>query len=150
VIPLFSGTVTSAARTTGHVISFWITLAMMAGICAYIAYTSKRRWGSCWKKYGPLYLCIIASILVMMDQSRHYFQDLGWWPAPGSSEYRDYCNAEDMSCLSVVGWIFTVFATYLGFVFLFVGTLWNANICQKLKDIKRKWRELRAGNENEA
>lgn len=45
-----------------------------------------------------------------------------------------------------MGILFTICFTYLGFVCLFIGTLWNANIVKKLGEIKRKWRELRGTN----
>jgi len=121
---------------------------MLLGICMYIDYTASRRRGRHCKKWGPTYICVVASIFIMMDQTRHILQDIDWWPAPGSSEYRQGCHDETFYCLSAVGWLFTVVFTYLGFAMLFVGTLWNGNICQKLKDIKEKWHELRSGDGN--
>jgi len=119
---------------------------MVLVICIYIEYTADRRRGKHFNKWGPTYLCILAAMLIMMDQSRHVLQDMDWWPPPGSSQYRPGCEDESMACLSAVGWIFTFFATYLGFALLFVGTLWNGNICEKLRDIKEKWKELRAAD----
>jgi len=121
---------------------------MLLAICLYVEHTASRRRGKHWKKWGPTYLCILASMLIMMDQSRHILQDMGYWPPPSSSQYRQGCEDESMACLSAVGWIFTFFATYLGFAILFVGTLWNGNICQKLKEIKEKWKQLRSGNDS--
>jgi len=82
----------------------------------------------------------------MADLTRHVLQDADVWPAgpwPGSSQYRPGCPDESLDCLSVVGWIFTFALTYGGFAVLFVGTMWNANICEKLADLKAKWKELR-------
>jgi len=82
----------------------------------------------------------------MADQTRHVIQDLEWWPGgdwPGSSEYRSDCHDETFRCLSPVGWVFTVVLTYLGFACLVVGTMWNANICDKIQDFRDKWAELR-------
>jgi hypothetical protein len=120
---------------------------MMLGICLYVGYTAKRRWGKHWKKWGPTYLCVLAAIFIMMDQTRHILQDTGVWNDKSSNEYKSGCTTEDPPCLTVTGWIFTIFATYLGFACLFVGTLWNAQICTKLKDVRRKWRELRAAQQ---
>lgn len=50
---------------------------------------------------------------------------------------------ENPKNLSVIGWIFTIFCTYLGFTLLAVGTMWNANLVKKLKEIRQRWRELR-------
>jgi len=82
----------------------------------------------------------------MADLMRHVLQDVGWWPSgqfPGSSEYRSGCEDENMSCLSLVGWLFTVVFTYAGFLLLFIGTMWNANIISKLKEIRKQWQQLR-------
>lgn len=117
---------------------------MMGGITGYVAYTSKRRWGTHWQKYGPTYLTAFASLLILADQVRHVLQDQGVWPAPGSSQYRSDCHDEDFHCLSVVGWLFTVVFTYSGFILLMIGSLWNANIMDKLEDLKEQWNALRA------
>jgi len=147
VIGLLSGAVTAAARSLGHYISFGVTLTMMIGINIYIAYKSQNRKRPHWVKYGPLYFTLIAALLVMADLTRHVLQDLNVWksgPFPGSSQYRDGCNEETIKCLSVVGVFFTIIATYLGFIFLFIGTMWNANILVKLKQIRKQWQLLRA------
>jgi len=52
-------------------------------------------------------------------------------------------NNETMSQLSPIGVIFTILFTYLGFFFLSVGVLWNANIVDKLKKVKHQWKLLR-------
>jgi len=118
---------------------------MMVAISYYIYYTAQRRWGTHWHKWGPTYLTITAGLLIMSDQMRHVLQDSGDWPAgpwPGSSEYRTDCHEETFACLSVVGWLFTVVFTYSGFALLMLGTLWNANIVDKLDEIRTKWREI--------
>lgn len=118
----------------------------MLALVIYIRYTSRNRYGTHWQVYGPTYLCIIAALMIMSDLSRHVLQDANVWkegPWPGSSQYRPGCHEESMECLSVVGWVFTIALTYGGFGLLFIGTLWNASICEKLSDFKEKWRELR-------
>lgn len=52
-------------------------------------------------------------------------------------------NAENLTNLSPIGWLFTITFTYSGFICLFVGILWNADILKKLKVIKQRWRQLR-------
>jgi len=134
------------ARSLGHYISASITLAMMIFVVGYTAYKSMDRKGTHWNKYGPTYFVVVASFFIMADLVRHVLQDVGWWPSgqwPGSNEYLPNCPNENMSCLSPIGWIFTVFFTYSGFFLLFVGTMWNANIIGKLKAIRQKWRLLR-------
>jgi len=119
---------------------------MMVFVIAYTSYKSSTRRGTHWKIYGPTYLVTMAAFLIMADLVRHILQDVGWWPNgpfPGSSEYRSGCEAENMSCLSFTGWLFTVVFTYSGFLLLFIGTMWNANIIAKFKEIRQKWIALR-------
>lgn len=63
----------------------------------------------------------------------------------GSSQYRSDCPHENISCLSVIGVLFTIVATYSGFILLFIGTMWNANLVAKLRKIKAHWHRLRNG-----
>lgn len=67
-------------------------------------------------------------------------------PLPGGVCNCDHCidNAkENMAHLSPMGILFTMTFTYLGFALLAVGTLWNANIISKLKEVRTQWRQLR-------
>jgi len=148
VIGLVGGTVSAATREIGHWISWGITLALMMGMIGYMIYNARKyRWGSHCNKFGPTWLAVVAACLIMADLTRHVFQDINVWPPgpwPGSSQYRPNCEDEDMACLSVVGWLFTIVFTYTGFIMLFVATMWNAKICEKLREIRRKWAELRA------
>jgi hypothetical protein len=121
---------------------------MMAGMTAYVLYHAKSRYGTHFQKFGPTYLMIIASILIMADLTRHVLEDLNWWPSYvsggwGSAEYRSDCSSETPHCLSSIGIVFTLVCTYLGFTILAIATLWNANIMDKLKDIKAEWKRLR-------
>jgi len=153
VISLVGGTVTAAARSAGHTVSFIITGTIMLALVIYIRYTAKNRYGSHWQVYGPTYLCVLAALMIMADLTRHVLQDAEVWPAgpwPGSSQYRPDCEIEALECLSAVGWIFTFALTYGGFGLLFIGTLWNASICDKIADFKLKWRELQAQAAEEA
>jgi len=151
VIGLLSGAVTSAARSMGHYISFAITGAMMIALNGYMLHCAikKRSKLPFHKRYGPFFLTVAAALLIMADLLRHVLQDTKVWPEgpwPGSSEYRANCNQENMSCLSAIGWLFTIVCTYSGFVLLFTGTMWNANLIQKLKLIKKQWQALRSKN----
>lgn len=147
---MIGGTVTATARTLGHWVSFGVTLAMMIGLAIYIGYSAKRRSGSRCRKWGPTYLTIAAGFLIMADLTRHILEDVGAWPERmgyhnwfGAGEYRDTCPEETMRCLSVMGVLFTIIATYTGFILLVIGTMWNANIIDKLKDVKAEWKRLR-------
>jgi len=168
VIGLISGTVSAGARTAGHWISFAITLVMMILLNYFIFWSLKNRShqrGFC-HYWGPFILTLSAAPLIMADPLRHVLQDTGAWPECSrppnviwnssctwsSNQYR--CTElpafgciplrlETMSHLSPIGILFTICFTYLGFILLFVGTLWNANIVKKFKLLKQQWRELR-------
>ena len=117
----------------------------MIGVTAYVAWSAKRRKHlPTWKKWGPTILTAVAGVLILADLVRHVLQDTNVWPADkGSAQYRPDCGKEDIACLSTVGVFFTIIFTYSGFILLALGTLWNANIMAKLKEIKKQWRELR-------
>lgn len=70
-----------------------------------------------------------------------------WYPYLG--KYHIACvggdvNNEAPKCLNAVGIVFTYAITYTGFLLLAIGTLWNANIVKKLREIRSQWRSLRA------
>jgi hypothetical protein len=52
--------------------------------------------------------------------------------------------------LNAVGIVFTYAITYTGFLLLAIGTLWNANIVKKLREIRSQWRSLRASRPTRA
>lgn len=148
MLPLVGIAASDASRQWSHWISFFVTLAFVTGITLYLGFRVKRRRGTFWRRWGPTLLTATGGALVMADLFRHVLQDLNWWPSgqwPGSSEYRSDCDSESMSCLSAVGWIFTVVCTYTGYVLLFVGTMWNADIIGKLRAIRSEWARLRGG-----
>lgn len=130
------------AKGNLHVISFFITLTMMLGLLIYGFTRIKARKAMMrrgWSVRGPFYLMIVAFFFVMAEPTRHVLNDSGMWP--GGSQYRPYCPTKSFRCLSVVGWVVTIFCSYLGFITLFAAVLWDVDI---LRDIKEKWRELRS------
>ncbi len=42
------------------------------------------------------------------------------------------CPHETLRCLSLTGWLITFVCTYVGFIFLIIGTMWAANIVSKV------------------
>lgn len=160
LVSLVSGTVSAAARTLGHWISFGLTLGLMALVWGFTFYSRRNRlsYKPWWRREGPIILITIAVPLIMADILRHVLQDTGLWPScivlPGggcawysSAEYKsgeaETTQDENLTHLSTIGILFTVVCTYSGFVLLAVGTLWNANIVQKWGVIKAKWARLR-------
>eukprot|EP01012_Entosiphon_sulcatum_P035670 TRINITY_DN452_c0_g1_i1.p1 TRINITY_DN452_c0_g1~~TRINITY_DN452_c0_g1_i1.p1 ORF type:complete len:765 (+),score=107.99 TRINITY_DN452_c0_g1_i1:1538-3832(+) len=66
-------------------------------------------------------------------------------PLPGGS-CDCHCIADDkenLAHLSPMGILFTITFTYLGFTLLAIGTLWNANLLSKLREVRTQWRQLR-------
>lgn len=121
--------------------SFGVTLAMMALVNAFMVWSlKKRRNMRCGRRYGPLMFTLLATPLVMADLVRHMLCDNSLWKDCGMYGSGE---AENLTNLTLVGWMFTIVCTYSGFICLFVGILWNANIVQRLKVIKQRWRELR-------
>jgi len=141
--------VSGAARQAGHEINITLTSIMMLIVIGYVAYHSRTRFGSHWQVFGPLYLTIVSSLLILADPTRHMLLDFDIWPADYLSEYRDDCDDESIACLSVVGWIFTIGCTYTGFIILTLATLWNANIIDKIDAFKDRWRQLRQSSHHE-
>jgi len=143
---LLSGTASAAARVLGHLISLCVTSAMMILVNIYMAYCAKTKRRGVPYRYGPLLLTFIAGFFVVADILRHVLADNHIWhpgPFPGSSQYRAGCKNQYFTCLTLTGWIFTIGLTYSGFILLFTGTMWNANLLSKLKAVRVKWKELR-------
>ncbi|KAH3760452.1 hypothetical protein Pelo_7702 [Pelomyxa schiedti] len=72
------------------------------------------------------------------SHSSHVLQDSGIWPAPYSNQYRPGCDSENVTCLSAIGWFFTIFCTWSGYTCLIWGVLWLAQIHLKVALIYRK------------
>jgi len=127
----------------GHVLGFAVTAAMLVAMLIYTIYSLRNRWGEFCQKYGPLVMVAVAFPLILAEPLRHILQDQEVWTGDSVKIYRDDCHSGYLDCLSLTGWLITFTATYSGFVLLFVGSLWNANICYTCEKIRDKWRRLR-------
>jgi len=134
----------------GHVVGIAITGVMLLAMTIYVGYGTRKRWGGGCHKYGPLILVLIAFPLILMEPLRHVLQDTNVWTGSSVHEYKDGCESGYLDCMSVTGWLITITATYVGFVLLFIGSLWNANICKTCSKIREKWRALRNVQTEEA
>jgi len=144
VLPLIGVSVQTGARHLGHLVSWIVTLVVMIALFVYLLYGSRERWGSHWQKFGPTYLVAVASVFVMADPTRHVLKDWKVLTAKWSNMYIAGCGAESWRCLTWSGVMFSICFTYFGFLLLIWGTMWNANIIDKLRDIKDKWTEIRS------
>lgn len=108
----------------------------------------------------------IATVLVMTDLTRHILNDT-WGTQceslqkeapfavpglPGGAQYTKACYGvpflnefnEDGS-LSTVGWVSSVFCTWIGFILLFISIFWGIDFHRKLK---RQWTNMRNRRRN--
>jgi len=106
-----------------------------------------------WTRPNPTTLDICVSATGPQVTSRTWI-GFGWTKdfGIGSSQYVislekncNHQNDERMGCLSTIGVLFTIVFTYSGFILLAVSTLWNANITEKLKKFREKWKQIREG-----
>lgn len=117
-------------------------------------------WLSCSRVPGQTFpdSCLYSSdqyrckVMCCHQQSKFNCVDLGICTA------KEYDGTSDCGCgcipttqerfwnLSPMGIVFTLVFTYLGFTLLLVGTMWNANLCDKIDDICEEWAELRGTN----
>jgi len=89
----------------------------------------------------------------------------GWWGCGGSNQYvcasmnstccppehqtgNNTCangchSVEKMGCLCAMGTLFTAIFTYVGFIMLAVGSMWNADLIGKLRQVGDTWKQLR-------
>jgi len=143
VIGILSGSASGAARELGHTVAFSVTLTIMVFLVAYMFYRTRFREPPALNKWGPFALVCVAAILVVADPLRQFGMDHGLFGDELSMYPDEGCDSETLKCLTAVGWVFTI-CTWLGFTLLIWGTMWNANMMDKLRDIREKWRELRA------
>jgi len=117
---------------------------MLTGVLCYVVYCAdakRRKRKTFVQRWGPTIVCVVALLLVMIEPSRHLIADQ--FAPVWTREYKPHCDTQSWKCLSGVGWFSTIGCTYVGFAFLFVGTMWNAELLVQLRKIKDKWRELR-------
>lgn len=153
MIPLLSGAVSASgeafAKKIGHDVSLILTAVLLIGLAFYTYRGRSKRSGTSWQVNGPTILCCVAIPLILADLTRHVLQDYGVWPEKGwwsSAQFAGDCG--NLTCLSVVGVLFTIIFTYTGFACMLWGSLWNADICGKVKLLRKKWRKLRGKPKN--
>jgi len=140
VIGLLSGTASAASRALGHKISLSVTGSMMVLMNAYMLYCAITKRRGVPYRYVPFCLTFAAAFFVCADLLRHVLVDQDIWhagPFPGSSQYRPHCKHQNITCLAFTGFLFTIIFTYSGFFLLFWGSMWNANMLTKLKQVKK-------------
>lgn len=125
---LLGETASTFALYMGHLLAFAMISVVLIIVIGFTAWSSKKRNGTHWEVYGPLYFVLAAAPLIIMDQGTKFLNDMVELPK---------WSGMDTFCLV---------CTYVGFVLLSIGTMWNAQICDKIRDIQLLWKELRAGD----
>jgi len=121
-----SGSSAEELTSFAHTITFGITLAIMTNFIQYFYVKSSKRSGLHFIKYGPLYLSILATCLVMMDLTRHVLQD---------NELVHMSMYNEDGSLTSVGIFMTVIGTWLGYTCLFIAVFWEIKFVSKLKNL---------------
>ncbi|KAG2424578.1 hypothetical protein HXX76_014458 [Chlamydomonas incerta] len=130
-------TATAGAKAFSHTFSLALTATILTNLAQYTAWKGMAHGGSHWHRYGPAYLLVIATPLLLADLTRHSLQDAGVWTGPSSRMYRDDCSPvtglHGFYCLSLTGWVFSIFCTYTGFFLMVFAVFWSSKIMHKLR-----------------
>ena len=99
MIGLISGTVTAAARSLGHTISFGITgiLMIVVGVMLFNAAATgvRSHVPGRLRRFGPFLVLCVAAPLIMADLVRHLLQDAGRWAECGNNPHYSRINTTD-------------------------------------------------------
>ncbi|CAG9466330.1 unnamed protein product [Pedinophyceae sp. YPF-701] len=138
----------AAARALSHSLTFAVNLAVTTNLAQHLYHKSKAtraHIAPAWKRQLPSLLALASIPLVMADPTRHVLQDAGLISA---AMYRADCGPDNglhgLLCLSLAGWIITVFCTYAGFGLLISGVLEGAGVPAK---VRAAWAASRARRE---
>ena len=106
----------------------------MTNFIQYFYVKSSKRSGSHFIKYGPLYLSILATCLVMIDLTRHVLQD---------NELVSASMYTDDGSLSSIGIFITVVCTWFGYTCLFIAVFWQIKFIPRLKNLYLQFKRER-------
>lgn len=132
-------------------------LALMTNILQFAWWKCKaKKVEGHWNKFGPCYLLIIATILVMIqptcmlvigsygDDDDYYNDQTQETDSKHHGMKNFFFKGDDTNYIvpnTTIGIMIQVFGTYVGFIFMFTGVIWSTNLHIK---IKRKWNQIRA------
>ena len=113
-----------------------LDLAIFSNITHYLIGKCKnhpvRKHRGHFAKMGPAYLTGIATILVLIDLTRHVINDCwGIWPSDTGTTI----------------WYWMLVSNYTGFVLLFIGVFWGIDFHRKLRF---QWRNIKKAREAKA
>ena len=136
----------------GPTVLCWISLPLVVADPLRHVLSDNAIWKSCQRRCGDVWP------LDCDYSSSEYHCALACYPAEGCDindpHFIDDCvcvhdSQENIMHLSIIGWIFTIGCTYIGFALFMTGSLWSANICDKCRQIRHHWRVLRGQSMDE-
>jgi hypothetical protein len=141
-----------------HGLQVAIMLALMTNILQFAWWKCKAKRGidGHWDRYGPCYLLLVATCLVLIQPTcmlviGSYSSDDDTTPCdptlPVENNHHGLENfffqGDDTNYIvpnTTTGLLIQIFGTYLGFGFMFVGVVWATNLDKK---IMKKWKAIR-------
>jgi len=123
-----------------HAIQLAVTFGIMSNIVQFAWWTCQRtRKGSHWARLGPVYILMLATVLVMVQPT--YFVIQGAYHWENAFIHKD-ANAKYNFLFpnTLLGWMVQIFCTYLGYLLMFVGVCQSTQLHTK---IARRWRQVR-------
>jgi len=173
---MFSGLAhinTASSRSFSHAVTFGIDVAAFTNIVQFAVHKTMRARKSkpFWRKWGPVICLAWATILVDLDLVRNMIND-AWGTVCISTDsqplkicdkdgtcsflgdkYNKYCYSQPMlnggvwPHLTIYGWVCTIFATWAGYLLLFVGIFWILSFPQKMR---AQWRIIQRGRQGQS
>lgn len=142
-----------------HGIQVAVMLALMTNILQFAWWKCKAKRGieGHWNKFGPCYLLIIATCLVLVQPTSMlvigaYSDDDDFHPCGAPDDVvinthhgmnNFFFKGDDTNLIvpnTTTGILIQVFCTYVGFIFMFWGVVWATNLHKK---IAKKWEKIR-------
>ena len=88
----------------------------------YVRGLCHKRRNASWQ-YGPFWIMVLATILIMMDLTRHVVSD---------NFNTDWGMYNKDGSLNTIGLVVTIGCTWSGFICLFISIMWATNLPAKL------------------
>jgi hypothetical protein len=121
-----------------HGVQVAIMLALMTNITQFAWWKVKtKKHLTHWAQYGPVYLLLVASILVMIQPTCMLV--IGSWDLSNFFFDGDD-NTNALVPNTPIGIVIQIFGTYLGFLLMFVAVFWATQLHTKMM---KKWNALR-------
>ncbi len=112
-----------------HGIQVAITFALMTNVVQFAWHSRKKKRGmSHCEKYGPVYILLVSTCLVMVQPTCMLV--ISSWGI--DNFFFDGGNTNALVPNTTTGWLIQVFCTYVGYILLFIGVFWTTQLHQKI------------------